>query len=278
MLHLRQDCTHIPGPCLWAALLLTLVGAVPVEAAIITIEQADIYTLPDNAVGSGSGTLDLITHSFAGNQIPNGTFDNGNADLPQGGGADVEAFSESYLTSFGDLQQFYLLNFPTPPDEMVLFLDLNETGATAQATNWVNRMQIWLNPTTVGNLDPVANDLTSEQQNGINETFSGGTLLSELQNPVNLSVSNQGNGAADFIIFSGINPFAYNPTDTILIFIEMNTLNNGAETFFLSGEFGAEELRDVVGRPQPQPLPEPGTIALLGLGLGLIGLRRRRRS
>ncbi|MEE8164010.1 MAG: PEP-CTERM sorting domain-containing protein, partial [Myxococcota bacterium] len=65
-------------------------------------------------------------------------------------------------------------------------------------------------------------------------------------------------------------PFVLDASDVLLFNFSMSTLNNGAEEFFLSGEFAGS---DVPGVP---PIPEPGTAPLLGLGLLALASRQRR--
>jgi hypothetical protein len=226
--------------------------------------------LPQNVTGSGNGTLDLRLFTFSGSEIQNsaGLFngDNGNNTLPQGGGSDTMSFVESYVTTAGKLKAYFLLNFPNPPSEVVLFLDLNETGG-GQPTNTITKLDIILNPATIqGNPDPVNTDVSSATQAGINQVYTGGTLLENLnpQPADNLPVNNQGAGWADYAIFTSLQPFALNDNDVILFNISMERLNNGAEEIFLSGTYA------------PSDVPEPSSLALLLAG-GLVLLRRRRR-
>ena len=245
-------------------------------ADVITVD--DISSIDTNTIGSGNGTLDLRLLTFSGSEIQNAAsgfdFDNGNNDLPQGSGADISFFDESYFTSAGELKDFYELNFPdgiggSTIDELVVFLDLNETGATAQANNLLTRLDIFLNPDSVnGGLDPVANDLTSNQQAGIDQISTGGALIANLDSPVNLPVLFQGAGFADYAIFTGINVFDLDDSDTLLFDISFENLNNGAEEIFLSGEFAGLDIVQV---------PEPGSFSIVGLlGLALVARRSRR--
>src|SRR5580765_139261 len=128
-----------------------IVGSVCAEAGDIT--GSNIFAIPQHLVGSGNGTLDLRMFTFSGSEIQNtaGSFngDNGNNTLPQGGGADTMSFIESYVTTAGDLKNYYNLNFASNSiTELVIYLDLNETGG-GQPTNTLARLDIVLNPTTI---------------------------------------------------------------------------------------------------------------------------------
>jgi hypothetical protein len=229
-------------------------------------------------VGSGNGTLDLRMGSFSGSEIDNsgGGFDgdNGNNTLSQGGGGD-NSFDESYVTTAGELQEYYTLNFgvtTTGEIELVVFLDLNETGG-GQPTNTFETLDIILNPVTIQGNPDASGDVTSAQQAAIDQIFTGGTTIAWL-NPEpaeNIPVNSQGAGFADYAISTGIDPFSLNASDVLLFNFSMELLNNGAEELFLSGEFSGTD----VGLP---PIPEPSTALLLASGLGALALGRRRRS
>ena len=79
------------------------------------IQTADIVAIPDGVVGSGNGNLDLRMFTFSGSEVQNtaGSFngDNGNTTLPQGGGADIDLFAESYVTTAGELESYYDLKY-----------------------------------------------------------------------------------------------------------------------------------------------------------------------
>ncbi len=253
-----------------AVFLLALLATPAVRAGTIT--GGHIVALPSGQVGSGNGTLDLRLFTFSGSEIENSTFDNGNNTLPQGGGADTSAFAESYVTTAGDLQSFYSLNVPGLMNiQLVLFLDLNETGGGA-GINQLALLDIILNPATVqGNPDP-SGDVTSDEQAAINQIFTGGSTLAFLdpEPAATLPVVAMGAGFADYAIATGINPFNLDPSDVLLFNISMNTLSSGAEEIFLSGE-----VRDVDIGGFP-PIPEPSTLLLLGAGLAGLTLVRRR--
>jgi hypothetical protein len=260
------------------ALFLTMF--VPVGQAA-QIGPAQIVEIPAGVVGSGNGTLDLRMATFSGSEIDNESglndYDNGNNTLPQGGGADDKFFAESYATTAGDIQDYYTLNFgATGPGEiqLVVFLDLNETGGGA-TTNSFDVLDIILNPTSIqGNPDPSL-DVSSAEQAAINQIYTGGSLLAELspEPAANLPVNAMGAGFADYAIATGIDPFTLDPSDVVLFNFSMSNLNNGGDELFLSGEFAGS---DIPGIP---PVPEPGTALLVGLGLmGLAAGRRRRET
>src|SRR5215471_4066594 len=95
------------------AFAIAALASTQVHAGDIT--TSDIVPIPQHATGSGNGTLDLRMFTYSGSEIQNsaGTFngDNGNNTLPQGGGADVMFFDESYVTTAGKLKSYYNLNF-----------------------------------------------------------------------------------------------------------------------------------------------------------------------
>ena len=261
-----------------AALALLLLTATAAQATT-SIGPSRIVAIPDGVVGSGNGTLDLRMGTTSGSEIGNTAgsfnFDNGNNTLPQGGGADTGSFAESYVTTAGELQNYYNLNFGATgvgQVQLVLFLDLNETGS-GQANNTLAILDIILNPTTIqGNPNP-SGDVTSAQQAAINQVYTGGALLAEL-NPepaANIPVNSQGAGHADYAIATGIDPFALNASAVVLFNFSMNTLNDGGEEIFLSGTFAGSDIPGLPG------VPEPATAPLLAAGLAVLAAARARK-
>jgi hypothetical protein len=237
------------------------------------ITTSQIVPIPQHVTGSGNGTLDLRMFTFSGSEIQNtsGAFngDNGNNHLPQGGGSDILNFAESYITTAGELKAFYNLNFaPNSINQIVIFLDLNETGGGIP-TNTLARTDIVLNPATVQENPNAAGDVSSATQVAIQQVYTGGTLLAKLnpQPADNIPVNSQGAGFADYAIFTGINPFTLNDNDVLLFNISMNNLNNGSEEIFLSGNYAPSDI---------VPVPEPAIPLLLVAGLAAVRFRSRR--
>lgn len=245
-----------------------------------SITPDDIVAVP-KLVNSGNGLLDLRLFTFSGSEIQNtsGAFngDNGNNTLPQGGGGDSASFAESYVTTAGDLKAFYNLNFPPGSiTDIVLFLDLNETGP-GSPTNTLTNLDIILNPATIQGSPNPAGDVSSGTQAAINQVYTGGALIANLvpEPAGNLPVQSQGAGFADYAILMGINPFSLNDSDVLLFNISMEDLSSGSEEIFLSGA----SVPDINPEPPPTVIPEPATLTLLSLsGIGLLLRRRRSRS
>jgi len=258
----------------FVALALATTVVVGTSARATDITTTDIVAIPNNVTGSGNGTLDMRLFTSSGSEIQNsaGAFngDNGNNTLPQGGGADINTFEESYVTTGAKLKAYYNLNFSPPGSihNLLLFLDLNETG-NGEPTNTLEKLDIVLNPTSIqGSPDPIGGDVLSGTQAGINQVYTGGSTIANLnpQPADNLPVNNQGAGFADYAIFTGIDPYSLNDSDVVLFNISMSHLNNGAEEIFLSGSYAPTDI-----------VPEPGSLVLCVTGCIVLALWGRRR-
>lgn len=242
------------------------------SASIIT--DSDIHATSAGVIGSGNGTLDLVLFASAGgggvtgNEAAGFNGDDATTDVPGGGGS---IMSESYVTSIGELRDFYVLNFPdgqggSMVSEIAIFADLNETGQvnhiTLNALNIVTDFDAFAGADPRN--DPLNNDISSAVQNSTGSGYTGGALAAWLDaTPKALPLNVQGAGFADYIIMTGVNPFdsAFTDSTRILFFWDSSDHDNGGETFFLSGSV----------------IPEPATMCLLGIG-GLALLIRRRRK
>jgi hypothetical protein len=262
------------------AIFLTIHG-LSVSAATIT--NAHIVQIPENAVGSGNGTLDLIlfTESGGGTQNSDGPFngDNANTDLPTGSGHTTA--DESYVTSIGELRDYYRLNFPdgssgSTANQIVILVDVNQQGSGSSLEIHLDTLDIYRDYTaTFGDArdNPSGNDINSSLQNSTNNSFGGGTPLAGLDGTKELQYLHNGAGHADKAIFTGINPFnsGFDDSTRILFHWASSNHNDGGETVFLSGTFAAHDLSG------PQ-IPEPSTFVLAAIVLaGRLLTRGHRR-
>jgi hypothetical protein len=261
-----------------AAIAAASLSVGSVGAAVIT--TSNIVPVPTGTVGSGNGTLDfiLLTESSGGTQNSSGSFngDNANTQMPTGSGNTTS--NESFITSMGELRSFYRLNFPdgsggSTVNQLVVMVDVNETGGP-QTIN-LDTFDIIRNfnafsPASDTRNDPLNNDITSSTQNGTNASFSGGTVLANLDSsPKVLGQVSVGAGHADQAIFTGINPFdlAYSDSDRVLLHWASSDHDNGGETIFVSGSIA----------PQDLVAPEPASFSLLLIGGALAARRSRLR-
>ncbi len=260
------------------ALTLTVFAA-PVGAVVI--DSSYFIALSGSETGSGNGTLDflLFTESAGGAANSGGSFngDNANTDMPKGNGNTTAL--ESYITSIGDLRNFYILNFPdgsggSTVNQIAIFVDVNETGGNQDISlDTLNIVQDYNASFGDDRDNPFGADISSALQNSTDAGYSGGTLLASLDASQILAYQNNGAGHADVVIYTGINPFdlAFSDSTRILFHWASSGHDNGGETIFLSGEFGAQDL------PGPQ-VPEPASVALAALGgVGFVLAARRQR-
>ncbi len=246
------------------------------EAGVIT--DLDIVPIPPRMVKSGHGHLDLIMFTYASgvgvteNAAMGFDGDDSNTDMPSGR---VSSVSESYITSIGEIRDFYELNFPDGQGgsrigEIVLFVDLSETGNANDIK--LDTLKIVVDydyfPSPDDRNDPLNNDIASDLQNSTGSGFTGGTVLAGLDaSPKTLMVSNLGSGFADQIIFTGINPFdkSFADSSRILFFWESSDHDGGGDEVFLSGSYRGGDI------------PEPATMTMLSLAAMVMLARRRRK-
>jgi hypothetical protein len=242
-------------------------------ASAVLITSSDAVVIPVNTVGSGNGTLELRMMTHSGSEIANNhtglpfnlNADNGNNTLPHNNS--VASFAESYFTTAGEIQNFYRLNFPdgfggSTVSELVLMFDLAENSGVEATNNLLTALDIISGP-TVGALDPNG-DLTSSQQAGINQSYTGGTVLANLAAPISLPTVATGQGHSDYAIFTGINPFTIVPSTPLLFNISMTGLSNGSEEVFLDKVLSGTDIM--------QAIPEASSFASFGVVTLLVGL------
>jgi hypothetical protein len=282
-------CRFDLRPLAGFAIALALLTTSPALAA--SIGPDEIVAIPAGVTGSGNGTLDLRMVTFSGSEVLNDgsndgqcgvtfpgepsrcNYDNANTDAAQGGGngEGKSEFNQSYVTTAGDIQDYYELNFGATMAgdiELVLFLDLSETGGGA-TTNTFGVLDIILNPDSIQGSPNPSGDVSSAEQNAISQSFTlgAGSLIAELdpEPAANLPVNSQGAGFADYAIYTGIDPFSLDPSDVLLFNFSMDLLNNGGEEIFVSGTFNGDDV------------PEPSTGLLFAVALAALTVRARSR-
>jgi hypothetical protein len=238
---------------------LGLHGAV--QANVIT--DPDLYIIQGNELQSGNGLLDFYffngSTSHEENVCDGFDGDDSNSEMAHGGTTTVR---ESYITSIGELRTFYTLCFSDDNRHNIgLSVDINESDYEIT----LNSLTVVIDyDATYGDLrdDPFSGDIDSATQNLTNDLFTGGTTAAWLDSsPKTLTEYNPGGGWADYIIWTGIDPFdgAFEDDTRILFHWDSEGHSDGGDTIFISGSY----------------VPEPISLSLLALG-GLCLLRRRR--
>ncbi len=248
--------------------------------AVYIITDDDFLTLGDNEIGSGNGTLDFVFFLDAGgggvsdNTKPSIIWDGDDANTDMPAGAPGGTAQESFVTSIGEIRDFYEMEFPGGMDgstivEIALFVDLNQTGSSPDLL--LNDLRVVVDyldgsgvPFGDDRDDPWNTDVSPALQNMTELDFTG-TVLSQLGAPKLLALNEQGAGFGDYAIALGINPFdpAFSDDTRLLFFWDSQLHTDGGETVFLSGSYGI--------------VPEPGTMLLVGLGAVALVARRKRR-
>lgn len=263
-------------------LVVVFALALPGQASMIY--QENFLPLEPHFVHSGLGQLDLLMFTNAnGNGVTENRLKQGNITLFDGDDANTDMPTgnkttalESYITSVGELRDFYRLNFPNGEggstiNQLMIFIDLSQSGK-GQGEDYIllENLKIVMNFNQIGNAsdvrnDPWTKDISSSKQNSTGSGFTGGTVLAELAAPLQLSVTNTGSGFADYGVLTGINPFDESlDDDTRILFMWQSSNHHGGGTdIFLSGAYSG------VG------VPEPVTMAMLMAGGALLLVRRK---
>jgi len=246
--------------------------------AVSWIADADIRPTTGDEVDYGNGVLDCILFWEGGgvgvseNSAGGFNGDDANGDMPLSA---TTTASESFVTSIGDLRDFYTLNFPNGLGgsmiaEIALFVDVNQYESPDLYLDTLTVVIDYLDgtgsPFGDDRDDPAApTDVSSVLQESTGANFTG-TILAQLDSsPKYIGVNEVGAGWADYIIALGINPFdpAFSDSDRILFHWESHGHDDGGETIYLSGTYGI--------------IPEPSAFVLVALG-GLGVLVRRREK
>ncbi len=253
-------------------LALCLLLSAPAARADVIVD-GDIFRLTGNEIGSGNGTLDwlLFTESSGGSGNAAGGFNGDDActDMPTGSGKTTAV--ESYITSVGELRDFFRLNFPdgqggSTVSDIVLCVDLNQTGPLDVVLNKLDVVIDYDAGFGDDRDNPAGTDITSQLQNRTDDGFSGGTVVANLDSAKTLPLNEQGAGWADYAILTGIDPFdsAFTDETRILVHWDSSGHDDGGESIFISGTYSSEDI------------PEPGALVLLAIG-GLVAATKRRR-
>jgi hypothetical protein len=251
-----------------AAVLAIWAGASSAAIAPITAGDMLVQPLETGQVKSAVGGLDLIIATgqegvgVLNNEFGGLNIDDSNSDLPTGG---IGSAEESYITTIGEIRAFLDQMFgPSAVNNLVIFTDMQQSQ---QDSIQIDLFEIVVNPTNVP--DP-SGDVTTDEQNAIEGTFTNGTVVSSTTPDVVAPVTLQaGSGWADWAIITNFNPYdpAFSNSDTILFHFVGQEFTAASETLFISG---SATIIDT---------PEPATLAAFGVGIiGLALLQRRRKK
>ncbi len=245
---------HVGAVVAAAAMWAPQAGAVIVDSPTIALFAIDdVVAMPEALpAGAGLGLLDLVLLAPSGaGSLNNPTgplnFDNSNTDMAAGA---TIASNESYLTSMGELRDFYRLNFPdgsggSTVNELLFLSRVNEAGSPGTLT--LEELTLVIDysiPDSATAQNPGANDLTATAQNAVNGTFEDGTGTRLLKLAGSLQLTDLHAGPADYAMKTGLNPFDPSLADGTRLVVNWRGSghDSAGETLFLSGAVGPADL------------------------------------
>ena len=258
------------GIFLFIPFSVTLIVSSAYTASMIT--DASIYATTGAEVLSGNGTMNFILFMGDGNgENEEGGFDGDDANKDMPYGSSILAH-ESFITSIGELRTFYRLCFPdghggSLVKEVVIYVDLVQEPGNSLYVDELTIVRDYVQTFGDSRDNPWTNDISSSKQNLINASYSGGTILSQLDAfPKTLAPNSGGAIWADYGIETGINPFdpTFSDADRILFHWQSYGHSGEAETIFLSGEY------------QGIAIPEPAMAILFLSGFATLVWKKRK--